>query len=156
MWRAASNARTEGPRMTTSRIAGITRGDNMPNVLFVVLDTARADALEPFGAKPGSSPAIAQLAAEGQVAPYTVAPSNWTVPSHASMFTGVLPRDVGLAQAPGNHPSECRPLIEAVEDRLLPTVLRAHGYRTAGVSTNLWVSPDTGFDLGFDRFDMVT
>jgi hypothetical protein len=54
-----------------------TRMPEQPNILLIVFDTARADAFEPYGAAPGSSPAFADLAA---------AHSNacWTVPSHAA------------------------------------------------------------------------
>ena len=111
-----------------------------PNVLVIVLDTARADALEPYGAAPGTTPALAQLAASGRALPHVHATACWTMPSHASMFTGLLPRAAGLSRAPGERPSGCRPVLEAAADRLLPEVLRRAGYRTRGVSSNVWVS----------------
>lgn len=123
-----------------------------PNVLLVVLDAARADSLEPYGAPPGSSPTIARLAAGGAAHPRMFAPASWTLPSHASMLTGLLPRGLGLTQAPGGTPQGSRPVIEAQRDRLLPEVLRRAGYATAAVSANLWVSPHGGFDTGFERF----
>ena len=123
-----------------------------PNVLLIVLDTARADALEPYGAAPGTTPALAQLASRGRALPHVHATACWTMPSHASMFTGALPRAVGLSQAPGESPPGCRPLIEATADRFLPEVLRRNGYRTRGVSSNIWVSNAAGFGTGFDEF----
>lgn len=123
-----------------------------PNVLLLVLDTARADAFEPYGAVAGASPTIGQLARRGAAQPTVIAPCNWTMPSHASLFTGLLPRTLGLAQAPGGKPANCRPLVEAQRHRFLPEVLRAHGYATRGISTNLWISSQTGFATGFDDF----
>jgi arylsulfatase A-like enzyme len=127
-----------------------------PNVLLIVLDTARADALEPYGAAPGTTPALAQLASRGQALPDAHATACWTMPSHASMFTGLLPRAAGLSRAPGERPNGCRPVLEAAADRLLPEVLRRAGFRTRGVSTNVWVSSTSGFATGFDDWRDIT
>ena len=123
-----------------------------PNVLLVVLDTARADALEPYGAATGTTPALAQLAARGKAFPRVHSTACWTMPSHVSMFTGALPREVGLSQAPGESPPGCRARLESLADRFLPHVLRASGYRTRGVSCNVWLSNASGFATGFDDF----
>lgn len=127
-----------------------------PNVVLLVLDTARADAFEPYGAAPGSTPVVGDLARRGVAVRTAIAPSNWTLPSHASMFTGLLPRDIGLGQAPGGRPANCRPFLEALSDRCLPEVLRQAGYATGAVSTNLWISTWSGFGAGFERFEDVT
>jgi arylsulfatase A-like enzyme len=127
-----------------------------PNVLMIVLDTARADALEPYGAPPGTTPTLAQLASSGGALPDVHATACWTMPSHASMFTGLLPRAAGLNRAPGEMPSGCRPVLEAAADRLLPEVLRRAGYRTRGVSSNIWVAKASGFATGFDDWRDVT
>lgn len=124
-----------------------------PNVLLIVLDSARADALEPYGAQPGSSPALADLARDSKAAvhPSTYATATWTLPSHVSMFSGLLPRAVGVGK-PGMADEETRSQIARVRERLLPVVLQGAGYRTIGVTTNLWISPRTGFTAGFDEF----
>src|SRR5919204_169143 len=87
--------------------------------------------------------------------PPTYAAGSWTVPSHAAMFTGTPARALGLGQCPGGRPQGCRPVLEAVRDRLLPEVLRRAGYATAAVSANLWLTPESGFGTGFDRFEVV-
>jgi arylsulfatase A-like enzyme len=125
------------------------------NVLLVVLDTARRDALEPFGAPAGASPAIAQLASRGVVASQAHSAACWTLPSHAAMFTGLLPRAAGLARAPARTPHSCRPVLEGHRDRLLPEVFRRAGFATAGVSANLWIGETSGFATGFDRWRSV-
>lgn len=127
-----------------------------PNVLLIVLDTARADALEPYGAVPGTTPALAELAARGRALPDVHATACWTMPSHASMFLGQLPRAAGLNRAPGERPAGCRAVIEAARERLLPEVLRREGYRTRGVSSNIWVANASGFGTGFDEFRDVS
>jgi arylsulfatase A-like enzyme len=124
-----------------------------PNVLLVVLDAARRDSLEPYGAPPGSTPSIAQLASRGVALPEVYATGCWTVPSHGSMFTGLLPRAAGLARAP--TPDAPKPILAAQLDRLLPEVLRRAGYATGAVSANPWISAVSGFDAGFDELALV-
>src|SRR3954451_21279237 len=123
-----------------------------PNVLVVVFDAARRDALEPYGAPAGASPAVGQLAASGVALPEVYATGCWTAPSHVSIFTGLMPRAAGIARVPA--PSASKAGLEPHRDRMLSDVLRRAGYWTAGVSANLWVA-DGGFDLGFDEFKSV-
>jgi arylsulfatase A-like enzyme len=123
-----------------------------PDVLLIVLDTARADALEPYGAPAGSSPAIADLASRGAALRDVRATSCWTLPSHASLFTGAMPRGLGLTQAPAITPKSASPVLRAQRHRMLAEHLRRSGYTTGAVSTNVWVSHDSGFETGFDRF----
>jgi arylsulfatase A-like enzyme len=125
------------------------------NVLLIVLDTARRDAFEPFGAAAGASPAVAQLAGRGVVAADVHSAACWTLPSHAAMFTGLLPRATGLGQAPARTPQSCRPVVHGLRERLLPEVFRRAGHATAGVSANLWIGELSGFDTGFDRWRSV-
>jgi arylsulfatase A-like enzyme len=125
------------------------------NVLLLVCDTARADAFEPYGAAAGSTPTTAHVAASGRAVPDVFSTACWTLPSHASMFTGIMPRELGLGQAPGGAPQGARPVLERHRDRLLPEVLRRAGWDTRAASTNVWVSPHAGFDIGFDRFELV-
>jgi arylsulfatase A-like enzyme len=125
------------------------------NVLLLVLDTARRDAFEPFGAPVGSTPAVAQLASRGVVGTDAHSAACWTLPSHAAIFTGLVPRAAGLGQAPARTPQSCRPVVESHRDRLLPEVFRRAGYATAGISANLWIGEMSGFDTGFDRWQSV-
>ncbi|MFL5886424.1 MAG: sulfatase-like hydrolase/transferase [Thermoleophilaceae bacterium] len=124
-----------------------------PNVFLIVFDAARRDAFEPYGAAAGSTPAVAQLASRGVARPDVYATAPWTVPSHASMFTGLMPRAAGLAKA--GSPPAMKELVLAHEDRLLQSVLRRAGYRTGAASANLWLSTFSGFDVGFDDFAQV-
>ena len=71
------------------------------------------------------------------------------------MFTGLMQRAAGLARAPGGMPAGCRPLMERHAERTLPAVLRRAGYRTRGISTNLWITDKSGFATGFDDFRVV-
>lgn len=131
------------------------RPPDVPNVVLVVLDSARADAFEPYGAPAGYSPAATQLASRGAALPDVFATASWTVPSHASLFTGLLPRAAGIQGAPGMGLADTAPAIAAQAHRLLAEVLRRAGFATSAVSTNLWISAATGFSAGFERFRSI-
>ncbi len=120
--------------------------------MLIVFDTARADAFEPYGAPPGSSATVGQLASSGFAHDATFSTACWTAPAHGSMFSGELPRSAGMAHVGGMTPKSMRAALTEVDDALLPRVLGKAGYRTMGASTNLWVSPDSGFDNGFESF----
>ena len=126
-----------------------------PNILLVVFDTARADAFDPYGAPPGTTPSVAQLASRGAIHTQLFSSGCWTVPAHASMFSGLLPRTAGLGHRGSGTPGQFQVGLRALEDRLLPHVLRRNGYETKGLSANPWVSSATGFDTGFDEFTFV-
>jgi arylsulfatase A-like enzyme len=123
-----------------------------PNILLLVLDALRADAVEPFGAPAGSSPALAELARRGTATADVRSTASWTLPSHIAMFTGELARGLGLGQAPGRTPQGAAPVVRAQSDRLLAAVLNRSGYATRGVTTNVWAGKASGFDTGFDEF----
>ncbi len=114
------------------------------NVLLIVVDTLRADHLGCYGAKRETSPAIDALAA-GSIRyerAYTVAP--WTMPSVATILTGLYP-----AQHRVTRPRRRLPEQTAT----LATVFAEAGYRTAAVVSNRMIGAMRGFDHGFDRFD---
>ncbi len=75
------------------------------------------------------------------------ATANWTLPSHASLFSGRLPRTLGIGSGP-----TLDAVLRANEHHLLAPVLHDEGWHTIGISANPFVSPMHGFGLGFDRF----
>ena len=146
---------TDATPVATHAVTIGQRMPDRPNILVVVCDTARADAFEPYGAAVGSSRAFADLATRGFSHEAAYANASWTLPSHASLLTGLLPAQTGLLQAPNSRPEGCRDELARHADRLLQSVLGGAGYRTGAVSSNLWISPAAGFDLGFDSFVAV-
>lgn len=122
-----------------------------PNVLLIVFDTARADAFELNSGQYKSTPSFAQLAGRGFAHRLAYAPSSWTVPSHAALFAGQLPRTTGIHLG-GQDRNSFKSVLQALEPRLLPSVLSTAGYRTVGVSANGWVNESSGFDSGFDDY----
>ncbi|MCI4362631.1 MAG: sulfatase-like hydrolase/transferase, partial [Thermoplasmata archaeon] len=114
-----------------------------PDVLVVVLDCGRADDF------PGGSHAVANmpfadsLRRESLWFPRAVTPAPWTVPSHASLYTGLYPWEHGA------HAKGTLKLAEGIPR--LPAILRQRGYRTFSLSANHLLSPNLGFSDGFDR-----
>ena len=68
------------------------------NVLFVVLDTVRKANLTPYGYDRETTPTLAAFASEATTYEQAVAPAPWTLPVHASMFTGRYPSEHGATQ----------------------------------------------------------
>lgn len=115
-----------------------------PNVLFISVDTLRADHLGSYGYRLDTSPTIDSLAASGvRFADATVQwPKTW--PSMASMLTGKYPATTGVRFAP------LRPLPD--DHATLAEALRGAGFTTGAVVANPNVGRDLRFDQGFDRF----
>ena len=114
------------------------------NVLLVVLDTVRADSLGAYG-RPGSlTPIFDSLATQGVLFERAYANAPWTLPSHASLFTGELATTHGATQ-------EHLVLDEAATT--MAEVFRAAGYATYAASANPVVGDQHGLSQGFDRFD---
>lgn len=123
---------------------------NPPNLILAVLDTARADEV----LQPERLPGIRALSERGTVFTTAISPAPWTLPSHASLFSGLMPNEHGMTGdyvLAGGHLHSVEPLISAVADRWVPAVLQQAGYRTFGASANPWITNRTGFGFGFDR-----
>jgi arylsulfatase A-like enzyme len=108
------------------------------NLVLLVLDTARYDAVSE-----ATAPTVATLADGGTRFTSAHAAAPWTLPSHASVFTGSYPSRHG-AHAGHKRLEPGRPT--------LAELLSAAGYETVGVSNNTWVSGEFGFERGFERF----
>jgi hypothetical protein len=116
---------------------------DVPNVLLIVLDTTRVDRLSAYGYERPTTPALERIAAEGLVFQRAYAASPWTLPSHASMFTGEY---AAVHNATWEH--------QFLDDRL-PTMaehLAEMGLRTAAFSRQPWLSDETGLMRGFEDF----
>jgi arylsulfatase A-like enzyme len=115
-----------------------------PNVLLVVLDTVRADRLSLYGHTRPTSPALERLARRGVRFDEARATAPWTLASHASLFTGRWPHELGVKWM--------TPLRDGFPT--LAGYLGANGYATAGfVANTLYCSYDTGLDRGFAHYE---
>ena len=122
-----------------------------PNIVLVMLDTARADRMPCYGYGRETTPNACSLADEGLLFVDALAPAPWTLPSHASLFTGRPPGQHGLHWG---HPrvGTRRPMAVQEPERLLAQRLSEAGYTTVGISNNPWVSHLSGLSGGFDHF----
>ena len=111
-----------------------------PNVLLVVLDTVAAEHLSLYGYDRPTSPTLDELARRGIRFERAQSTCSWTLPSHASMFTGRWPHELStgwLTPLDGTYPT-------------LAEFLGAHGYATAGFVGNYWYcASSSGLDRGF-------
>lgn len=133
-----------------------------PNVVFVVWDTGRKDRCSLYGHVRPTTPRLAELAADGAVVQNALTVSPWTLPSHASMFTGLYPSQHGADNTEGQRRFG-RPL--APDALTLAEILRAEGYRTAALTANHGITNSSfglaqGFDEYFDErphvYDLIT
>ncbi|MGA8185260.1 MAG: sulfatase, partial [Terriglobia bacterium] len=111
-----------------------------PNIVFIVLDTVRADHLSAYGYQRPTTPNLDRLARRGVLFENAIAPTSWTLASHASMFTGLLPHQNGadwwLPLPPG--------------PRTLAGILQSRGYETAGFVANFnYCQKGWGIGRGF-------
>jgi arylsulfatase A-like enzyme len=114
-----------------------------PNVILIVLDTVRADRLSCYGYERPTTPHIDALCRRGVRFTNAFSTSSWTLPAHASLFTGLFPIEHGATQE--------RTRLEGGVSTLAE-ILGAHGYATFAASANPLVSSRTGLDRGFDVF----
>jgi arylsulfatase A-like enzyme len=123
-----------------------------PNILLLVVDALRADAVEGYGGPVGSSPTLGQLGRSGAAIDDVRTTASWTLPAHTAMFTGRLARGLGLGQAPNQSPQGAAPVVREERACLLADVLSRAGYQSQGVTGNGWAGSPSGFDAGFEQF----
>lgn len=116
-----------------------------PDILLISIDTLRPDHLGCYGYTAMRTPTIDRLAAEGVVFDAARCPVPITLPSHASMLTGLLPPRHGARLNVGYRvPDAVLTLAEA---------LREHGYQTGGFIGGLPMARTGGLAQGFDVYD---
>lgn len=115
-----------------------------PNIVLLILDTVRAKSLSLYGHLRATTPRLEHVARRATVFRSAFSVSPWTLPAHASMFTGRYPYELSTDWA--------RPLDE--EPRTLAEVLGKAGYRTAGFVGNIeYTSALTGLARGFAHYE---
>jgi arylsulfatase A-like enzyme len=113
-------------------------------VVWVVLDTVRPDHVQLDAGAEGNTPNLAALSKGCRVYRQARSDSMWTVPSHASMFSGL--------DVPGHGMTRPRRLPRKI--RTLAQSLGELGYRSTSISANPWISGITDLTRGFDSFTM--
>ena len=115
-----------------------------PNIVLIAVDTLRADHLHCHGYKRRTSPHIDRLASQGVLFERCYSVASWTLPSFASLFTGLLPMAHGVMEAGQTIP----PGVPT-----LPEQFKRRGYYCGAVVSNPCVAGKFGFSRGFDLYD---
>jgi arylsulfatase A-like enzyme len=144
---------------------GAHRPARRPNVVLITLDTTRADRLGAYGYSRRTSPHLDVLARESMLYTSALATSSWTLPAHATLFTGKFTSSHGARYDPAG-PLSLANAIEgprswrdyrvrglAPSETTLAELLRREGYATGAVAGGPWLKKPFGLDQGFDYYD---
>ncbi len=113
-------------------------------IVLITIDALRADAVGALGGPPRLTPHLDALAKEATWAGRAISASSWTIPSMASILTGLQPWRHGNWH--GGRPVLAPELVTLAE------ALKALGFRTAAFRSNHWLQEEYGYAQGFDLF----
>ncbi len=116
------------------------------NIVFISIDSLRADHLRCYGYSRPTSPSLDRIAREGALFESVIAESSWTLPTHISMLTGLSSYVHGVEQDQTRL---------AARVPTLASRLREEGYRTKGIYSGPYLRPVFGFAEGFDEYEGV-
>ncbi len=126
-----------------SRDEGQVQGAERPDIIFIVIETLRADRVRLWGGPRHTMPNLEDAAAESYIYQETISAAPWTLPSVSSILTGLSPSAHGVtAYEDVLHPSA----------NTLPERLKEVGYETAFFGVNSLFEADRGVDQGFDTY----
>jgi arylsulfatase A-like enzyme len=130
------------PRGTAEDIKQLRNRKDL-NVLFILIDTLRAERMSSYGNPRETTPALDRLASAGVRFEHQMSQSTWTKASMASIWTGLYPAHTGITRYDDVIPDVARMPAEILHDA---------GFKTFGLWRNGWVAPTFGFDQGFDVY----
>src|SRR5262245_35673895 len=123
------------------------RGDRPRNAILISIDTLRPDHLSCYGYPRATSPHLDRIAGAGVRFTDVTAAAPWTLPSHASMLTGLYPSRHGVKSHETRLPAETVTLAEEFQ---------AAGFQTfAVVNSHNLGAPQFQLGQGFERFEYV-
>jgi len=114
------------------------------NLVLISIDTLRADHVGAYGYDGDTTPTLDALARAGVLFENVVAQAPYTLPSHATLFSGQFPSVHGVQSG--------REVLSSTRSPLLARALEARGYASLAVTAGGFVVPRWGFDKGFERF----
>ena len=117
--------------------------DQRPNILLIVLDTLRADRMSCYGYRRDTTPFLKRFSENARLYRDVVSTAPWTLPSHASIFTGLYP---------SAHGATWKSLHLSNELVTMAEFFASKGYETAGFCNNPIVSEDLGMTQGFETY----
>lgn len=115
-----------------------------PNILLIVMDAARAKNLSCYGYHQPTMPRMDRFAEESVVYEQAISAAGWSLPAHASIFTGLYP---------SKHGAHDQHKFLEPEHLTMAELLRAQGYQTLAFCLNQYVGPATGLNRGFEWFN---
>ena len=118
-------------------------GPPRPDVVVVVMDCARADVFRHEVELGRRTPFLRELRRDSVDFSGAVSPGSWTIPSHASLFTGLYPWDHGAHYRAGTTLPQ--------DPDTLAGYLGRSGYSTASFSANGYIQPAAGLTRGFEE-----
>ncbi len=128
-----------------------------PHVIFIMVDTLRADRLGCYGYRRDNSPTMDLIAKEGVLFERTIAASPWTQPSIASLFASVYPGVhgvIGYREAYEGVLDDTKAVtVFADSFQTLAESFQNAGYATAAIVANPFLVDPFGFSQGFDHYD---
>ncbi len=151
--------RVERPESGPNSVAHTGPGRDL---LLVILDTVRADRLAPYGHTRQTTPNLDRFVDErAERYAWARSASSWTLPSHASLFTGLLPSQHGATHPRGHRQDDDTSAGAALavpmrtDVTTLAETLSAHGYRTGAVMANYgYLGSHYGLDRGYEFYDV--
>ncbi|SFR67290.1 sulfatase [Halogeometricum limi] len=119
--------------------------DRRPNIVWLTLDSVRADRTSMAGYRRNTTPEMQRIADEsdGQAFTNCVSHAMWSLPSDSSILTGTYPSHHGTGLWNDVLPEDITTIPERFSEL---------GYRTAALSQNAYCSDSTGLSRGFDEF----
>jgi arylsulfatase A-like enzyme len=120
---------------------------NYKNILLIIGDCVRYDRLSCYGYNKETTPNLDKLAKESTIFEQAASQAVWTLPSHATIFTGLYPSEHERLRGSKNSN-----IFLPKNIKTLGEILKQHGYSTAGFSNNPWVGKISDLNRGFDFF----
>ena len=115
------------------------------NLVLISVDCLRADHVGAYGYARNTTPNIDRFGTEGVIFRNATSVSSWTLPTHMSMMTGLMPSLHGVS-----HEYKLSSSVP-----YLPEILADNGYQTLGVAAGDYLSQEWGFERGFDVYRML-
>ncbi len=126
--------------------------DARPDVLLIIIDAARADHYSAYGYSQRTSPRLDAFAREAVRFERAYSHSGWTLPSIASLYTGLHPHE---------HRAVHNRAVESSFGRIdeqtstLASLFAGQGYATGAFVNNTFLEPIFGMGQGFEHYDCV-
>lgn len=139
-----SSLRSVKKAMKDTALPASSGNPGLPDIAVIVIDTVRFDSIFDPNTMDSTLPELKELLSRARIYENAYSTSCWTVPAHASMFTGYYPNV---------HKSDQENWYFGDKYQYLPEIMQNAGYFTAGFTENPNLASSTGFARGFSFYD---